>query len=532
MVLIPDRPSRLATGVAIAAAVGFAAFAMVRGTWAVGGSDSSCYALMADAFARGELQPRSGLTVGAPWPEAARTLAPAGFIPSPVRADAASPICAPGFSLVLAPLRWAAGRDAIFLVTPLTGALLVWLSFVLGRQIANSATGTAAAAIVATIPVALFQVTQPMNDIAVTTLWMAILVSASSAEPSRPWLLGALTGLALVVRPNLAPAAVVVGLWLLVTTWRIRAANVGMVRRCAVAFAVAALPFVALMIWLNIALYGHPLQSGYGSTRDLFRLDHVPANLRNYGSALVQTQLGLPLVGAAALLTVRRSGRAIVWLTLWMSASVVAVYLLYRPFAEWWYLRFLLPALVPLTVLAAAAGGYAITYLVRSPAVRAIVVITAVIAIARFGLVTARNRQAFDLYRLEGRFRLSGDVARERLPVNAVFVTVWHSGTVRFHASRLSVLWDSLEPSAFDEAITWLSSRGLEPYLLLERWEEPIFRERFSAYTRLGNLDWPPRFDIDRQVRIFRVSDRDPYMRGDNIRVEYITGRSRRSGRD
>ena len=86
-------------GLAIAGAVG-----LWRGTWAVGGSDSSCYALMAQAFATGRLQPSSTFARDAPWPDAQTTAAPGGFIPSPVRADASSPVCAPGFALLLAPL--------------------------------------------------------------------------------------------------------------------------------------------------------------------------------------------------------------------------------------------------------------------------------------------------------------------------------------------------------------------------------------------------------------------------------------------
>ena len=45
------------------------------------------------------------------------------------------------------------------------------------------------------MPVLLFQVTQPMNDVVVTAVWMAVLaVSSFAAEPSRPWLLGGTHG--------------------------------------------------------------------------------------------------------------------------------------------------------------------------------------------------------------------------------------------------------------------------------------------------------------------------------------------------
>jgi hypothetical protein len=56
--------------VAIAAAAGLAATGVFYGTYAAGGSDSSCYALMAEAFASGRLQPSSPLVSEVPWPDA------------------------------------------------------------------------------------------------------------------------------------------------------------------------------------------------------------------------------------------------------------------------------------------------------------------------------------------------------------------------------------------------------------------------------------------------------------------------------
>jgi hypothetical protein len=519
---------RMPPFIAAVAAIGLLGFGVVKGTWAVGGSDSSCYGLMAEAFADGQLQPSTHLATAAPWPDAARTFAPAGFIPSPVRAGAASPICSPGFSLLLAPFRWVAGPDGLFVVTPFAGALLIWLTFVFGRRVGGARAGAACAVIVATTPIVLFQVTQPMNDITVAMLWMAVLAAATTSDPSRPWLLGASTGLAILVRPNLAPAAAVVALWLTIETRRARGATPALLRRNLIAFALASLPGVAAMLALNVALYGHPLQSGYGSTRELFSLRHVSPNLRQYGTALIQTQLGLPLLGIAALAATTRGARSVAALVLLVSASVLAVYLPYQVFPEWWYLRFLLPALVPLTALAAVAAMRLVLGEHPRNAARTLMGIIVLALLGWHGVVTARERHAFDLQRLERRFRQTGMVVREVLPADAIFITVWHSGTIRFHANRLSLLWDSLDPQALDSSIAWLSSRGFEPYLVLERWEEPLFRERFSAHSAFGGVDWPPRFDIDRQVRIFRPSDRATYMQGEPIPTEYIVSRSRR----
>src|SRR4029077_3266726 len=102
-----------------------------------GGSDSSCYALMAGTFAEGKLQPSSLLATQVPWPDASSTFAPGGFLPSRADPAAAAPVCAPGFSLLLAPAVKLGGRDALFAVTPVAGALLVWLAFLAGRALAG-----------------------------------------------------------------------------------------------------------------------------------------------------------------------------------------------------------------------------------------------------------------------------------------------------------------------------------------------------------------------------------------------------------
>ncbi len=487
----------------VGAALAVGAVGLWRGTWAVGGSDSSCYALMAAAFAGGSLQPTTTLTE-APWPEAARTFAPGGFVPSPRRPEAASPICSPGFSLLLAPLVAIGGRDAIFLLTPVAGALLVWLTFLFGRHLAGPSAGAAAALVVAAMPVFVFQIVQPMNDVVVATLWMTVLVLAARPQDHSGWI-GALTGLAILIRPNLAPAAVVVAAWLLT----------GGVARL-VRFGVAAAPFLLLVGFFNAVLYGHPLQSGYGSAGDLFSARYVPVNVRNYGSALLETQLGFPLLGLLMIFVAPARLSRLVWLTLGTAASITLVYLFYKPFPEWWYLRFLLPVLPMMTALAMAA----IVFATR----RTLVLWPVMAVVVAFAMTTEAMGEALDLHRLEGRFRTVGAIARDRLPANAVFLTVWNSGSVRYHADREAILWDSLDPAALDLAVAWLFTRGLEPYVVLEEWEEPAFRARFAGHSAWADLDWPPRYRVLPSVRIFRARDRARYLAGETVPTELTWG--------
>jgi hypothetical protein len=49
----------------------------------------------------------------------------------------------------------------------------------------------------------------------------------------------------------------------------------------------------------------------------------------------------------------------------------------------------------------------------------------------------------------------------------------------------------------------------------------PGFR-RFGNQSDIGKLDWPPRYEIDRVVRIYDPKDRSRYDRGEHINTEYL----------
>ena len=496
----------------VGAAIALASVGIIRGTWAVGGSDSSCYGLMAKAFAGGHLQPASTLAIDAPWPNASRTFAPGGFIPSPIHAGAASPICAPGMSVMMAPLAAVFGQDAIFWLTPLAAGALVLFAFVIGRQLAGGTAGVTAAILTATSPIVLYQTVQPMNDILTAALWLGAIAFARKSAVA-----GVLIGLAILVRPNLAPLAVVLAL--------IPFVQYGLTRQAARAvlqMIAGALPGFIAVLWLNDALYGSILGSGYGAVENLFSASHVNDNLTNYSRALIQTQHIVPalaLLAPVVFAGIKRKGSV---LLLGFTAVEVAIYLLYSPFPEWWYLRFLIPAVVVLLILASAATVQILSRNVMGGLIPIIAVILGIV-----GTREARDRQAFELQRMEGRYRESADFVRDRLPANAVLITVWQSGSMRFHAGREIVMWDSLDPAWLDRAITWLKSKGQQPYILVERREEPDFRARFRDQSEVGRLDWPPRFDMNRQVRIFDPADRARYLAGEAYPTENIRSRRR-----
>jgi hypothetical protein len=502
----PGPGGPVTTILAVAVAIGLAAFGVVRGTWAVGGSDSSCYGLMAMTLAGGSAQLHSTLA-GAPWPDAPLTLAPGGFIPAPGTAASAVPICAPGMSLLMAPLSAVAGPDGIFWLTPLAAFVLVLSAFAIARQLAGGAAGLAAAILTASSPIVLYQTVQPMNDILTAALWLFALAIGGS-----PFASGLAIGAAILVRPNLAPLAVVLALIPFIQhtgrqqQLRGLAAMIG-----------GAVPGVAALLLLNRAVYGSPFASGYGDPGALFSTSHVSANLANYSRAMVQTQHVVPMVALLApwvFSGIRRRGSVVL---LAFAAVVCSVYLLYSPFPEWWYLRFLIPAIVVLIVL---ASSVAVQLLGRARMAGLIPIAAVVLGV--IGVREARERQVFELPGLEGRYRQTAALVHDRLPANAVLVTVWQSGSLRFHAGRESILWESLDPAWLDRALAWLRSQQLQPYLLFERREEPDFRARFGGHSEVGLLDWPPRFDLDRQVRIYDPLDRARFYAGERYSTENI----------
>jgi hypothetical protein len=516
--------------IAVAAAAAVAAVGVARGTYATGGSDSSCYALMADAFASGKLQPTSDLIARVPWPDPGKTFTPGGFVNSETDPSASAPVCAPGFSVLLAPLIVVGGRDAIFVLTPIAGAVLVWLTFVAGRAIANPIAGAMAAVLIASSPATLYQVVQPMNDVTTAALWIATF---GALVARRHAIAGVCCGVALLVRPNLLPLAAVAVLATGIREWRSgrtlgggAAAFTGF--KPPLIFGVTALPFALAVLWLNHALYGSPFRTGYGQLEHLFGASVFPLNVSRYFRWLVETHTPFPLLAFAAPFLLAREKRADVGLATGLILTTCFIYFLYTPFDDWSFLRFLLPAIALMVVLASAVCVAAFERAFRRhPPARAryyallpCAGVTA--AIALFCLRTADDRLAFDLRFLEQRFRSAGIVVHERLPHNAVVLSVWDSGAVRFHGRKEALTWTGLDPAWLDRSMSWLEEHGYAPYILVESWEEPAFRNRFASFSDLGKLDWPPKYEIDRVVRIFDPKDRAKYDRGERIDTEYL----------
>jgi dolichyl-phosphate-mannose-protein mannosyltransferase len=508
---------RVAVALLLAAVV---AVGVHWGTFVAGGSDSYCYAYQAERWASGRLQVVEPLALEAPWPDAPLSFAPAGHLPSPTQRGAIVPICPAGLSIAMAPFLLIGGRDAIFLVVPLFGALLVGATFALGARF-GARVGLASAAIVACSPVFLFQLMQPMSDVPAAALWVAAAAAATGTKPRGSLVAGVAAGVAILMRPNLVPLGVPIGLFLLFRPERTWAERV----RAAVVYAAGCAAGCVAVAFIQNAYYGSPFSSGYGSLDPLFDTAHVEPNARTYFSWMTDTQTPAWLLAIAAPLLLPG---ALSTLLAAMAIVNVACYLPYVVFDAWWYLRFLLPAIALVVILMVAALDAAwrrgqswkrsrVQRRSRSWGLTAMLILFT-IAICAWSLDKARIGQAFQLHTLEAKYARAGAAVARLLPDNALVITRMESGSVRFYSDRRTLVWDGLDPAWLDRAVAYARERGLEPFLLFESWEEPLFRSRFNG-SALARLDWPPMVEVAGQVRIYRPADRDRYHSG----MEVIT---------
>ena len=203
--------------------------------------------------------------------------------------------------------------------------------------------------------------------------------------------------------------------------------------------------------------------------------------------------------------------RPVVFATL-ASAIVVASYLPYGVFAEWSYLRFLLPVFPLLFVL---IGALLVTALLQVPApIRAMAFLCALAVVASANVLRAQQEQAFNLHRY--RIALSPCRAatwRRRFHPTPSSLPCRKAAAFAYYARVPIVRWDLLDVD-LDTAIAALRAIGRHPVLLIEDWEVP---EIAKKYPRSANarLDWAARAEFGDETRVFLY---DPVDRGSDRR--------------
>jgi hypothetical protein len=499
---------RWSPAIALILSVAVLGAGLLWGTKVAGGADSYGYISQAKLWVDGNLIVSQPIAAKVPWPEADWTFTPLGYKPA-ATGGALVPIYAPGLPMFMAVLSLI-HSDGVFWVVPLAGAALVILSFHLGRTLGGSAAGLLTAALVATSPAFLFQLVAPMSDVVVAAFWIAALVLALPNRLGRWFLAGLASSFAVLTRPNTAPIAAV---FVLVALWKdaseaSRAVTARQRVLHTLAYAAGILPGVLAVATIHTALYGSPLQSGYGYAGELFALENLTPNLARYPIWLVKSETPFVCVAAAAPFLWRRHGLNVrlALFTALCAAAVWLCYLFYRPFEEWWYLRFLLTAFPCLLALAAVSfckllKGVDIQW--RMP-----IAVAVLAPVLLWRIDFARAHETFNSWKYERRYADTGHLVMTTLAPNAVLFSMQQSGSLRYYSGRLTLRWDYLDPAWLDRSIGTLKALGLKPYFVLEEAEEADFRGRFGTVSRLGRLNWPAHAEL-KSSPVVRIYDPD-----------------------
>ncbi len=498
-----ERHSRLA--ILVIAAIS-AAVSAVFATSSAAGADASGYLSEAAQWAAGQLfhrDPLAGVVAGGdPW-----VTVPLGWRPGPLT-GLQSPTYPPGLPLLMALPHAIGGAPAAALVVAASAAVAVWATGLMATSLAGGVAGILAAITVATTPVFLYQAVQPMSDVPVTAAWMlcwALLIrpGVGSRELGVVTVAGLACALAVLIRPNLAPLAVVP---LFAIGWHVRKL---------VTFSMPVALAGLALAWLQWQWYGSPWRSGYGAADELFAVGNAGANASRYLTWMAATSPLLLIAPAGAWLAWRRAGTRPLAA---FAVLVVGAYLVYAVFEVWSYLRFLLPVLAVGAVFAAVAVAAAIGRIGGSW--RLPVLAAVVLAVSAHGISQARALEAFRLADQQRRVEQVAAYVSAALPPEAVIVAGEQSGAIRYYTGHPILRWDAAPAEAVTAAVTTLHGEGRPIVMALDAWEREPFRAKYAALPAMS-LEWPPAFEAGTSHRtlVWRLADREVFLRGGSVQT-------------
>jgi len=510
---------RVAPGIAAAAAVAAIAVGLHWGSFAASGVDAYGYVSQAALWLRGTLRVEQPFVASLTWPAADSAFAPMGYRAA-TSGHAIVPSYPAGLPLLMALSERLAGACAPYYLAPIMGGACVWCAFLIGRRIASAAIGACAAVLLVCSPPFLFHLVVPMSDVPAAALWSAAILMTLGGGARDAALAGAFTALAVLVRPNLVPLAVVVGVFVILPgattpaagSWRTRAAWFA-------AFAIAAAAVVAVVNWRS---FGSPLKSGYDDLADTYAVDHILVNARHYARWLIQTHSPLLVLAAAGLVVPLASRWRVIApraaaLFLAFTLVLTASYLPYVVFRDWYFVRYFLPALPLLLVAMLALLARAAAPM--PPAVRLFGAMALMALLVRHELRFALDAGFAHLGANERRYVAVARFVEASMPANAAFLALQHGGSIRHYANRVTLRFD-LVSVGLDEALASLERAGWRPYILLEDWEETQFKAQFGGASKAGQLDWRP---LARLPEPGGVNIYDPTMASGSQRHEMAT---------
>ena len=405
-----------------------------------------------------------------------------------------APTYPPGLPLLMAVPHAIGGIDGANAIVIASAAIAVWTT----AMLAGRMSGVIAAILLAFTPVFLYQSIQPMSDVPVTAAWMLCFLLIRSHTVAA----GIACAIAILIRPNLAPLAIV--------PWFI--AN----RRLWFAAPVAAV--AVLLGVLQMSWYGSPLRSGYGSAEELFSIANVMPNAGRYADWLVATAPVL-LLAPFGFTPLGKNTHARALMA--FAALVIGAYLIYAVFDHWSYLRFLLPAMA---VLAVFAGMVLAAWIDRWPAAARFPIFFAVVlGIVAHSVFVARSLDTFKLKDQLRRVEQVAEAISRTAPPNSVIIAGEQSGSMRYYTARSILRWEAATPETLPNAVETLLKAERPLYIVLDAWEVEPFRAKFPEFGP-AELDWPPMLEAGSSHRTlaWNLADRWRYQLGQRINTVRI----------
>ncbi len=433
----------------------------------IGGADSYGYVSAGELIASGRLIDRAPI---AEWLSAANRFAiasPLGWAPA---ADGSGivPTYPLGLPLLMAAFRSVAGQGAVFFVSPVLALLTLVIVYRIAREWFDAEVALLAVAVVAWNPVFVAYAKQPMSDVPASALVMAALFLALRSGPESAFFAGVSAGAAVMTRPVLLVGAAIIPL----------ASRRGRAPALRVLLAVAGMFLgVAMQMAIQRKLFGSPFATGYGDTAALFSFAHYGPNVRIF---LQHGWEALGFVWLAALIVgFQRTPIELRWPIVSIAVGVITPYLFYLPFDHWETLRFILPALVPLSIIVAAGVVHVARLVPNASATAAVMAIFLVPLVGRSeGLL--RESSAWEIASLESRYPLAGEWINVNTPATSVVLANQHSGSLRWYGKRQTLRWDFIAPEQLATTVRELESHGAATYVALEGDEVAMFDQRFK----------------------------------------------------
>ena len=383
-----------------------------------------------------------------------------------------------------------------FLVNPLAAALSLLLIYLIGLELGlTRGLAIAGAAMLALNPTFCLQAIQPMSD-GLATFWSLVaILTALRSRRRELWGLGAgaAFGIAFLVRPSSILLLIPILLSLRLSP------------KTLLFFFLGGLPFAGVFCAYNAAAYGHPLMTGYVAlgVQDLVRLSYFTVRFHHYIYWLTVTMSPLPLVGwlcVAVDRNVELRDRAL--LISWFGVFLL-FYSCYFYYAEWWYTRFLLPAMPALilgTLLVVRDLGKLIE---RSAVGRRGVWLRRAAVFILIGVVLGFERQSVERFYLlkvaaldmaQANFCLQTD---RLLPGQALLVATEMSGAIKFYMRRPIVRYERVGADQWPTLQARAAEKGYQWYALLLSQEVEEAQKRLPGrWTRLG---------MHRQISLWQI---------------------------